>query len=79
MPAKSNKIKSDPIKTDDLAFSAYLRMKGIPLVNLENHRSKQIFYFDLTEETLADEKINFINSDTLKFYNEIRNLKKLIG
>ena len=79
MPKKSNHIKSDPIKTDDLAFSAYLRMKGIPLVDMENRRSKQIFYFDITEEAYADEKLDFINSDMLKFYNEIRNLKKLIG
>ncbi|MFC1569700.1 DUF5659 domain-containing protein [bacterium] len=79
MTTTSNQIKSDPIKTDDLAFSAYLRMKGIPLVKLENRQSKQIFYFDLTQDALVDEKLNFINSDMLKFYNEIRNLKKLIG
>lgn len=75
---KSNTIKSDPIKTDDLALSAYLRLKGYPLIKSEKVRSKFYFYFDMDKENAADEKVAFIQSDMLKFYNEIRNLKKLL-
>ena len=78
MSPQSNPIESHLIQTDDLAFSAYLRMKGYQLIKMEVMRSKHYFYFDLPEKFIAKEKIEFINSNSLKFHNEIRNLKKLL-
>ena len=78
MSPQSNQIESHLIKTDDLAFSAYLRMNGYRLIRMEALRSKIYFFFELPKKTFLEEKIAFIHSDSLKFYNEIRNLKKLL-
>ena len=78
MSPQSNQIESHLIQTDDLAFSAYLRMKGYRLIKMESLRSKIYFFFELPKKTFSEEKIAFIHSDSLKFYNEIRNLKKLL-
>ena len=79
MKAQSKSTKSNPIiQTDDLALSAYLRLKGYALVKSEKVRSKRFFFFDISEDQAAQEKVAFIQSDLLKFYNEVRNLKKLM-
>lgn len=74
----SNEIKNHQLTTDDLAFSAYLRMNGYPLIKSNNSKSKRIFCFEIEPEKADSLKVEFINSDLLRFYNEIRNLKKLI-
>jgi hypothetical protein len=78
MEMKSNQKQSNPIRTDDLALSAYLRLKGYTLIRSEMVRAKRFFIFDIDEEKAAEEKVTFIQSDLLKFYNELRNLKKLL-
>jgi hypothetical protein len=37
---KSNEIKNDHITTDDLAFSAYLKMKGYHLIKSDQKKSE---------------------------------------
>jgi len=75
---KSDKIKNNHITTDDLAFSAYLKMKGYYLIKSDRKRSKTLFTFDVRENT-ENLKVEFINSDFVRFYNELRNLKKMIS
>lgn len=75
---KSNPIRNGHLKTDDLAFSAYLKMKGHSLIKSDRNKSKSIFTFDVPEEDASGLKIEFVNSDFSTFYNELRNLKKLI-
>lgn len=75
---KSNPIRNGHLKTDDLAFSAYLKMKGHCLIKSDRHKSKSIFTFDVADEDARRLKIEFVNSDFSAFYNELRNLKKLI-
>lgn len=75
---ETNHIKNHNITTDDLAFSAYLRMKEYPLIKSDQIKSKRTFTFQLNEEKANSLKLDFINSEFLSFYNEIRNLKKLI-
>ena len=75
----NNPIQSNLIQTDDLAFSAYLKMKGFKLVDLHQTKSKSIFVFDIGEISKETLKVHFINSEFLDFYNEIRSLKKLIS
>lgn len=65
------------IKTDDLAFSAYLRMKGYRLVKSDKNRTKLTFTFDAGQEDGNQLRVKFINSEFLGFYNELRNLKRL--
>lgn len=74
---KSNDIKVNHISTDDLAFSAYLRMKGHQLIKSDQRKSKNTFMFDIGTEDVNSLKVEFINSEFLSFYNELRNLKKL--
>jgi hypothetical protein len=75
---KPNEIKNNHITTDDLAFSAYLKMKGHNLIKSDQKKSKSTFIFDLGTEDANTLKVEFINSEFLNFYNELRNLKKLI-
>ena len=74
---KSNEIKNDHITTDDLAFSAYLKMKGYPLIKSDQKKSKSTFTFEVNGD-VEQLKVEFINSQFVQFYNELRNLKKMI-
>ena len=69
-------------RTEDLAFAAFLRLKGFQLNRVKRTQpnradSKRAFYFELPETQLQDLKLEFVNSDVLRFYNEILGLKKL--
>ena len=74
---KSNDIKGNHISTDDLAFSAYLRVKGHQLIKSDQKKSKNTFVFAIGTDDANSLKVEFINSEFLSFYNELRNLKKL--
>jgi hypothetical protein len=74
-----NQNKNHQIKTDDLAFSAFLKMRGFQLIKSDKKTSKRIFTFEIDPESNSDTlKIDFINSDFITYYNELRNLKKLL-
>jgi len=69
-------------RTEDLAFAAFLRVKGYPLSRVEKlnpteRNSKRAFFFDVPREKLQELKLAFVNSDLLRFYNELLGLKKL--
>jgi hypothetical protein len=71
--------KDHHITTDDLAFSAYLKTKGYRLIKSNRQNSRNIFSFEVKSK--QDEGLlmmEFINSDFLKYYNELRSLKKLL-
>ncbi len=76
---KSNDISSNHITTNDLALSAYLKMQGYQLIKLNSNKSKSTFIFEIENQDASELKVEFINSEFLKFYKEIRNLKKLIS
>jgi len=78
MDTPSQTITTDHITTDDLAFSAYLKMKGNHLIKSDRKRSKILFTFTVTED-VEQLKVDFINSQFVQFYNELRNLKKMIS
>jgi len=75
---KSDKITNNQITTDDLAFSAYLKMKGYPLIKSDQKKSKSTFTFEVDLD-IEELKVEFINSQFVQFYNELRNLKKMIS
>ncbi len=69
-------------RTEDLAFAAFLRVQGYALSRVEKlnpsePRSKRAFFFDVPQEKLQELKLAFVNSDLLRFYNELLGLKKL--
>ena len=69
-------------RTEDLAFAAFLKVKGYELlkaekVNPADKHSKRIFFFKVPNGEINGLRLNFVNSDFLKFYNEILSLKKL--
>ena len=74
---KSDEINKNRITTDDLAFSAYLKIKGHHLIKSDQKKSKNTFIFDIGTGDANSLKVEFINSEFLSFYNELRNLKKL--
>ena len=69
-------------RTEDLAFAAFLKVKGYELlraekVNPADRRSKRIFFFKVPAGEIEEIQLNFVKSDFLKFYHEIISLKKL--
>ena len=69
-------------RTEDLAFAAFLRVKGYPLVRVEKLQpnrtdSKRRFIFEVPLEAMQTLKLEYVNSELLRFYNEIIGLKKL--
>ena len=69
-------------RTEDLALAAFLKVKGYELLRAEkvnpgDKRSKRIFIFKVPNGEIDGLRLNFVNSDFLKFYNEILSLKKL--
>jgi hypothetical protein len=74
------RIEGHHIRTDDLAFSAYLKMRGHRLIKLDHTGSKAHFTLEIDGD--SDEsrlKVEFINSEFVQFYNELRNLKKMVS
>jgi hypothetical protein len=78
MDKTTNQIKENHITTDDLAFSAFLRLQGYHLIKSNNNRIKKSFVFDIGSADIPKLKLDFINSKYLNYYNELRNLKKLL-
>jgi hypothetical protein len=78
MDKTSNQTNQNNITTDDLAFSAFLRLKGYQLITSNNNNTKKTFVFDIGSAECAQLKMDFINSKFLTYYNELRNLKKLL-
>ena len=78
MGETSKTTKGNHITTDDLAFSAYLRMLNYPLVELNRSDTKLIFTFGVPTSEEKALRVKFINSEFLTYYNELRNLKKLL-
>ena len=76
--ANTSNRKSNQLTTDDLAFSAYLKMRGYPLIKSTNSPSKKHFVFSIDQQDAEKLKIEFINSEFLNFYNELRNMKKIL-
>jgi len=76
--ANTSHQKNNHIATDDLAFSAYLKMRGYPLIKSNNSQSKKLFVFSIAKNEAELLKIEFINSEFLTFYNEVRNIKKIL-
>jgi hypothetical protein len=74
---ESNQNNEYRITTDDLAFSAYLKLKGHRLINHNHIKSKSVFTFQVDKDA-SEMKMDFINSDFVNYYNELRNLKKMI-
>ena len=69
-------------QTEDLAFAAFLRVKGYALIRVEKLQpnrtdSKRRFCFEVPPEALPALKLTFVNSELLRFYHEIIGLKKL--
>jgi hypothetical protein len=74
----SQATNKNHITTDDLAFSAYLRMLSYRLVGSHRNDGKLTFAFDIKEMREKALRMEFVNSEFLTYYNELRNLKKLL-
>ena len=70
--------QNNHITTDDLAFSAWLKMRGYQLIKSNSNRTKKSFVFKIDNSQTEALKIEFINSEFLNFYNELRNMKKIL-
>jgi len=76
--ANTSNQNNNHISTDDLAFSAYLKMRGYQLIKSNTIKSKKFFVFQMENNQAETLKIEFINSEFLNFYNELRNMKKIL-
>ena len=75
---KSHRNTPDQITTDDLAFSAYLRIRGHRLIKSDQNGPRTHFTLEI-DRSNEELKIEFINSQFIQFYNELRNLKKMVS
>jgi len=64
-------------KTSDIALAAYLKLKGLKLVQCSRDGKFQ-FVFEDPENQAEDLALEFVNSDIRKYDDEIRSLKKVI-
>jgi hypothetical protein len=78
MGETSKTTKENHITTDDLAFSAYLKMLNYPLIESHGSGTKLMFTFSVPTSEEKALRIRFVNSEFLTYYNELRNLKKLL-
>ena len=76
--SQKSTITENHITTDDISFSAFLKMMSYPLIKINQNAGKSTFTFELKNENAGALKMQFINSDFIKYYNELRNLKKLV-
>ncbi len=71
--------KDKTFETEDLALSAYLKMKNIPMENYDNSGTGKVrFTFTDPEGVCKGLHIEFLNSECKKFDSEVRDLKKLL-
>jgi len=75
MPKTSNQ---NQISTDDLAFAAYLKLQGYHLIKSNGSLNRKLFVFDIGDQKRHDLQMAFINSEYLNYYNQLRNMKKLL-
>jgi len=53
-------------------------MKGFQLIESRQSKKNINFVFDIKAEDQTRLKVDFINSEFLNYYNEVRNLKKIV-
>ena len=70
-------IKKNTYATSDIALAAYLKLKGLILIEY-NRNDKFNFVFEDPEELAESLAMNFVNSEIRKYDDEIRSLKKII-
>lgn len=64
--------------TTDLAFAAFLMLKGIQLLRKEEKNKKAVFVFDDTVDLCEHFLVVFANSEFQKYDAHVRSLKKLV-
>lgn len=63
----------------DIWFTAFLMFKGVKMSKYEKIASKKgRYYFDLTDEQWNQYKLEFNNSDLIKFKGLVEQVKDLV-
>ena len=70
-------MSSEKYITSDLSLAAYLKLKGLVLIDFEK-KDKFNFIFDDSDGKAKEYAVEFVNSDMRRFDDEIRSLKKLL-
>lgn len=73
------KRKENLFITSDLALAAYLRLKGLKMVECDRKGSKFHFGFSDPENKAKEFSIEFVNSKERLYDDEIRTLKKILN
>jgi hypothetical protein len=68
----------DTFGTSDLATAAYLKLKGLILVDCSLEGKKFRFVFEDPEGVARSLELEFANSECHRYDNEIKSLKKLL-
>lgn len=64
--------------TSDIAVAAYLKLRGVRLVDCGRDGQKFSFVFDDPDGKCGDLALEFINSDCRRYDDEMRSLKKVL-
>lgn len=65
-------------KTSDIALAAYLKLKGVRLVDCGKDGQKFSFTFEDPGDTCESLALEFANSDCRRYDDEMRSLKKVL-
>jgi len=64
--------------TSDIALAAYLKLKGVRLVDCGKDGQKFSFIFEDPSFSCEDLALEFANSDCRRYDDEMRSLKKVL-
>ena len=70
--------KINEFSTNDLSFTAYLKMRGCKLISAKKLGTTYKFTLDIGERSAEKIKIEYVNSECAKFDAEVRDLKKIL-
>lgn len=70
---------SKAFETESLGLAAYLKMRGIEMLDYDRNGSKIRFVFNDEAENCKKIQIDFLNSECKRFDSEVRDLKYLLN
>lgn len=77
MNLKNETMSEKEFITNDLSFAAYLIMHGIPILRAEKLKNTFRFEFFYTDD-IEQLKLTYITSESARFDDHVRKLKKLV-
>jgi len=71
-------LSSNLYQTNDLILASYLKHKGLSLSSYEkDNKGRVTFHFEVSNEDIQKLVVQYLNSEEMAFYDELKALKRL--